>query len=102
MFSDCSFLEELPDISKRNTENVTSIYCMFYECSKLRRIPDISNWKTNNITNMSYLFRECPSLYSLPDLSKWNTDKLKECKKMVDSRLEKDLPTKFKKGCIIF
>ena len=56
MFSGCSSLSSLPDISNWNTNNVTNMSSMFYGCSSLSSLPDISNWNTNNVTNMSYLF----------------------------------------------
>ena len=47
---------------------------MFSKCSSLLSLPDISNWNTNNVTNMSRMFYRCSSLSSLPDISKWNTN----------------------------
>ena len=76
MFSDCSSLLSLPDISYLNTNNVTNMCGMFYGCSSLSSLPDISNWNTNNVTNMSYMFSGCSSLLSLPDISNWNTNKV--------------------------
>ena len=46
---------------------------MFSYCSSLSSLPDISKWNTINVNNMSYMFSECSSLSSLPDISKWNT-----------------------------
>ena len=73
MFSDCSLLSSLPDISKWNMENVNDIRGIFCECESLKSLSDISNWNTKNITNMSWMFNYCTSLISLPDISKWNT-----------------------------
>ena len=56
MFSGCSSLLSLPDISKWNTNNVTNMSGMFSGCSSLLSLPDISKWNTNNVTNMSYMF----------------------------------------------
>ena len=42
MFSECSLLSLLPDISKWNTSNVNNMSGMFYECSSLSLLPDIS------------------------------------------------------------
>jgi len=50
---------------------------MFTGCSSLISLPDLSKWNTNNVTKMIYMFRGCSSLISLPDLSKWNTNKVK-------------------------
>ena len=48
------------------------IYGIFSFCSTILTIPDISQWYTNNITDMSEIFYGCKSLLSLPDISKWN------------------------------
>ena len=29
---------------------------IFYECRSLENLPDISNWDTNNVTNMAGMF----------------------------------------------
>ena len=73
MFSCCSSLSSLPDISKWNTSNVTDMNKMFYECSSLSSLPDISKWNTSNVTDMSYMFCKCSLLTSLPKISRWNT-----------------------------
>ena len=44
LFSGCSSLISLPDISKWNLINVRNIKGMFSECSSLIMLPDISNW----------------------------------------------------------
>ena len=44
---------------------------MFSNCSSLISLPDISKWKINNINNMSEMFSNCSSLASLPDILKW-------------------------------
>ena len=74
MFSYCSSLSTLPNISKWNTNKVTNISYMFGWCESLSSLPDISKWNTNNVTNMSKMFYGCSSLSSLPDISKWNTN----------------------------
>ena len=43
---------------------------MFSECSSLKALPDISKWNTNKIINISNLFYKCSSLKTLPDISK--------------------------------
>ena len=68
--------------------NVTNMFGLFSECSSLSSLPDISKWKINNGIKMSYMFFGCSSLSSLPDISKWNTnyDKchmLDECLNMI-------------------
>ena len=74
MFSFCSSLSSLPDISKWNTNNVNNMSHMFYGCSSLSSLPDISKWNTNNINDMSYIFYGCSSLSYLPDILKWNSN----------------------------
>ena len=74
MFSGCSSLKELPDMSNWNTNNVINMSYLFSGCSSLKELPDLCNWNTNNVTNMSYLFSRCSSLSSLPDISKWDTN----------------------------
>jgi len=74
IFSECSTLSFLPDISKWNTYNVTNMSWIFSECSTLSSLPDISKWNTYNVTNMSAIFDRCSTLSSLPDISKWNTN----------------------------
>ena len=77
MFSRCSSLSSLPDISKWNTSNVTDMSGMFVGCSSLSSLPDISKLDTSNVTNMGYMFIGCSSLSSLPDISKLNTSNVK-------------------------
>ena len=48
---------------------------MFSECSSLISIPDISKWNIDNVKDMRYMFSECSSLITLPDISKWDTKK---------------------------
>ena len=57
IFSDCSSLKSLPDISKWNTNNVTNVSYMFYNCKALLSLPDISKWNTINVTDMKYMFK---------------------------------------------
>ena len=40
MFSNCSSLSSLPDISKWNTKNVNYMSDMFYNCNPFLKIPD--------------------------------------------------------------
>ena len=91
MFSGCSSLNNLPDISKWNTQNVTNMRSMFDNCSSLNNLPDISKWNTQNVTDMSRMFYNCSSLNNLPDISKWNTTKLGSYSQMFDgcSKLNK-------------
>ena len=72
LFSGCSSLQFLPDISIWDTENVIDIFGLFYGCNSLTVLPDISKWNTKNVTSFELLFAKCTSLISLPDISKWN------------------------------
>ena len=44
---------------------------MFGNCNLLISLPDISKWDISNITTMGGMFGGCSSLISLPDISKW-------------------------------
>ena len=59
MFSGCSSLKSLPDISKWDTKNVTNMTSVFNGCSSLNNIPDISEWDTKNVTYMNDMFLNC-------------------------------------------
>ena len=48
IFSRCSSLELLPDISIWNTQNVKNMEKLFYKCIKLANIPKISILNINN------------------------------------------------------
>ena len=76
LFNNCKSLISLSDISKWNTINVTDISGMFNNCSSLSYLPEIGRWNTSEVTNMSEIFCNCSSLLSLPDISKWNTSKV--------------------------
>ena len=65
----------LPKSFKRNANNFINMSYMFSNCSSLLSLPNISVWKTNdtgNMVNMSHMFSNCYSLLSLPDISKWD------------------------------
>ena len=53
MYSECSSLSSLPDISKSNTSNVTNMSRMFIKCSSLSSLPDISKWNIKKVTDMN-------------------------------------------------
>ena len=52
---------------------------LFSECSSLISLPDISNWNINNVKIMGGLFYSCSSLKSLPDISNWKLIMLQQC-----------------------
>ena len=76
LFSNCLSLKSLPDISKWNIKNVTNMRRLFYNCKSLKILPNISKWNLKNITDIDYIFYGCSSLLSLPNISKWNTKNL--------------------------
>ena len=57
-------------IKLEGIDKVTDMSCMFSLCSSLSSLHDISKWNTNNVTNMSFMFNGCSSLSSLHDISK--------------------------------
>ena len=71
MFSKCSSLKELPDISKWNTSNIKNINFMFYNCSSLKSLPNIKKFQMNNVSYISGIFAECSNLISIRDISYW-------------------------------
>ena len=40
---------------------------MFSGCSSLNNLPDISKWDTKNVTNMGYMFSGCSKLKKIPE-----------------------------------
>ena len=79
MFSGCSSLWILPDISIWNIKNVTDMSSMFSGCSSLSTLPDISKWgkSTSKCKDISYMFNRCISLSYLPDLTKFDFSSVK-------------------------
>ena len=61
-------LEEIPDISKWNTEQIEDMHFLFRECSRIKSLPDISNWNTIKIKDINEMFLGCSNLESLPDI----------------------------------
>ena len=61
------------EIKLIETKIITDMSCMFSGCSSLQSLPDISKWDTKNVTNMRCMFLGCKSLNNLPDISKWDT-----------------------------
>ena len=68
MFSGCSSLLSISNISNWKANYVTDMNHMFYKCSSLLSLPDISIWNTSNVFDMSYMFSGCSSLLSIPDI----------------------------------
>ena len=72
IFSNCSSLIYIPDISEWDTSNIIDMNKVFYNCSSLPLLPDISEWNTSNVIDMNKMFYNCSSLLSIPDTSKWD------------------------------
>ena len=85
-------------IKLEGIDNVTDMSWMFSLCSSLSSLPDISKWNTNNVTDMSNMFSRCKSLSSLPDISNWNIDNVENFDNMFGGCKDSlDIPNKFKK-----
>ena len=57
---------------------------MFSNCSSLSSLPDISKWNTKNLKNFKFLLSDCISLLNIPDLSKWNNFNGNDINKSLD------------------
>ena len=53
-------------IKLEGIDNVTDMSWMFSGCSSLSSLPDISKWNTNNATNMSQMFGGCREDLNIP------------------------------------
>ena len=80
---------------------ITNMSYMFSGCSSLQSLPDISKWDTKNVTDMSCMFYNCSSLQSLPDISKWDLNKNLFRNSIFDGVDKKLNPKKFQ-GCLIY
>ena len=49
-------------IKLEGINNVTNMSFMFSECSSLSSLPDISKWNTNNVNDMEDMFSECTNI----------------------------------------
>ena len=86
IFYNCRSLSSLPDISKWDTKNVIDMNKMLYNCFSLSLIPNISSWNINNVHNKFGIFYNCSSLVSLNNISKWNDNK-KDLTKLINGSL---------------
>ena len=59
---------EILEIKLKGINNITNMGYMFSGCSNLSNLPDISKWNTNNVTYMNNMFSGCSNLSNLPDL----------------------------------
>ena len=48
---------------------------LFSGCTSLIKVPDLSKWNSEKIDYMNYMFADCFSLANIPDISKWVKNK---------------------------
>ena len=75
---------------------------MFSYCSSLESLPDISKWNLNNIENISNMFSGCESLKSFPDISKIKINKEINKEDMFYDCKEDIIPKEIKNNCNIY
>ena len=66
------------DISKWNTEKVTTMYDMFYQASAFNQ--DIGSWNTARVTNMQAMFVRASAFNQ--DIGSWNTAQVTDMRDM--------------------
>ena len=74
LFAGCENIKEI-DLSEFDSSGVTAMNNMFSGCSALTSIKNLSNLNTGNVEIMEYMFAKCFLLTSL-DLSNFNTKKV--------------------------
>ena len=82
MFSDCNALTSVGDLSGWNLSSVTDMSHMFYNCNALTSIGDLSGWNVSSVTDMSYMFYSCKVLTSVGDLSDWDVSSVTNMRAM--------------------
>lgn len=71
MFNECQELEEIPNISGWNTENVESMGFLFCDCQKITKLPDIYKWNMKKVKNLNSMFCHCENVKEFKDIGKW-------------------------------
>jgi surface protein len=66
-FTECTSI----DVTKLDTNNVTSMSNAFYKCSKLTTL-DLSTWDTSTVENMGNMFTGCTLLQEITLGEKWS------------------------------
>ena len=61
--------------------------CIFSRCSSLCQLPDISKWDTSNVIYMNGMFSLCISLSFLPDILKWDFDNVNSIDSMFNKTI---------------
>ena len=69
------------DISRWDTSNVTTMYCMFHKARAFNG--DLSRWDTSNVTTMNSMFHTAHAFNG--DLSRWDTSNVTTMDRMFDS-----------------
>lgn len=82
MFYNCSNLRGV-NITNFITTNVRTMVNMFYNCTKLEEL-DLSSFDTSNVTGMDYMFKSCVDLITL-DLSNFDTSNVTGMTQMFNS-----------------
>ena len=78
------------------------MFGIFTNCSSLKSLPDISKWNTKNVINMREMFSFCNSLNSFPDISKWELNEELDYSSIFLGCKGKIIPEKFKESkCLI-
>ena len=74
IFENCNSLECMSiDFELLNIINMSK---MFSGCTSLKVLPDLSTLDVGRVSTMEEMFYDCQLLISLPNISKWKTDKL--------------------------
>lgn len=74
MFSGCTKLTTLTNISGFNTSRVTDMYGVFDGCSSLTSL-NLSSWNVSSVTTTQNMFNGCTNLSSI-QISRWDFNKL--------------------------
>ena len=77
MFSGCSNLKDVGDLSNWDISNVEDMGNLFFKCPKLKSV-DLSKWRPEKLKNITGMFFNCTSLTSVGDLNNWDVSSLKE------------------------
>ena len=91
-----SEINELIYLKENIFTNVTNMSTMFSGCSSLISLPDISKWDTKNVTDMSGMFCDCSSLNNLEGISKWDTKSVTDMSRMFYGCGTNKIPDNFK------